>query len=92
MALLFRGKSRCPLCDQVIATGDEAFLSPAFMEDARHPLWRFSDAAMHASCFAAWPQRRAFIAAFNDHYAQHYRGMRVMDDHGAIHQREPRQT
>ncbi len=92
MALLFRGKSRCPICEQVIATEDEVVMSPAFMNDASHPLWKLNDSAMHASCFAAWPQKQAFIEAFNEHYALHYRGMRAMDDNGIIHTREPRQT
>ncbi len=56
MALVFRGISKCLLCEQVIATNDDVIAFPAFLP-AGHPLSRYSDSALHQGCFAACPDR-----------------------------------
>lgn len=89
MAVVVRGKTECALCAEVIATGDDIFSTSAFVEDPGHELWRFSDAAMHQSCFLAWPRGEAFVELFNRYYAQHYRGMRFMRPDGTIEDRDP---
>lgn len=65
MALIFRGKSECPLCGNVIMDGDEIVATSHFIADSNDPLWEFSDAGMHRSCFLTWDQREAFVAKFN---------------------------
>jgi hypothetical protein len=56
MALLFRGKSVCRLCGNVIGTGDKVVAFPPFLESS-HPLARYSDAAFHRHCFDATAER-----------------------------------
>jgi hypothetical protein len=55
MALVFPGKSKWEICDQVIHE-DDAQLFPAFLGPA-HPLHRFSDGVFHHACFDASPDR-----------------------------------
>jgi hypothetical protein len=54
MAFLFPGKTRCPLCGNVIHEGDAVVAFPAFLGPG-HPLSRYSDAAFHGACFARCP-------------------------------------
>lgn len=84
MALFLVGKSECPLCSEVIASAGQARVFPAFIEDRNHPLWQFSDSAIHVQCFMQWPHRAAFVQAHNDYFALHYRGSRVMGPDGII--------
>jgi hypothetical protein len=39
---------------------------PHFIWDKAHPLWRFSDSAMHRACFAGWDQAAQFRGIYND--------------------------
>ena len=89
MALVFEGFTRCPICEKAISAGDSIVATTAFMEHSAHPLWWFNDAAMHATCFAAWPERDAFIALHHTHYAKHFRGMRFMLPAGEIVDQNP---
>ena len=59
MALVFLGKSTCALCEGVLEDGQDIIAFPAFLP-AKHRLWRYSDAAFHAQCLAAWSERPAF--------------------------------
>jgi hypothetical protein len=59
VALIIRGKSKCSLCGGVLATGDEIVGFRAFLARG-HRLWRQSDSALHASCYATWPERPEF--------------------------------
>ena len=54
MALVVAGKTRCPLCGNVLASSDELVAFPAFL-GAKHRLSDFSDAAFHRSCFQSHP-------------------------------------
>lgn len=67
MAIIYEGIC-CALCDQVIDNAlldaDDFVATTHFLEGG--PLWRFSDAAMHRTCFMAWDQREAFIRAYNE--------------------------
>jgi hypothetical protein len=56
MALLIRGKTKCPLCEKVITDNDDVIAFPAFL-GANHPLSRFSDSAFHRTCFSTCPER-----------------------------------
>ena len=77
MALILRGKTKCSICDTVLADDDDIIGTPHFIVDPDDPLWGFSDSGMHRTCFVAWPQRDAFIARFNDAAG---RFQRLMDD------------
>lgn len=65
MALLLLGKTKCPICDEVINETQERVSSMHFIESPAHALWRFSDATMHRECFRSWPRRADFVAEFN---------------------------
>ncbi len=65
MALVFRGKSRCPICGDVIGQEDDIVATTHFITGREDPLWRFSDAAMHKKCFLSWELRETFVAQFN---------------------------
>lgn len=89
MAMTLTGRSRCPLCDEILESGQETVATMAFIEDEKHPLWRYSDTEMHTTCFRGWSQREAFIDGFNEFWRRRYRGMLFMDPDGRIHEREP---
>jgi len=55
MAIVIGGKSRCPICGNVIKDGQEIVSFPPFVGNELDPLWFFSDAAFHASCFQEHP-------------------------------------
>ena len=50
MALLFFGKTICPLCEQVIVQGDSTISFPAFITNEADPCFVFSDRAFHTKC------------------------------------------
>jgi len=55
MALLFIGKTRCPLCGEIIEEGQKVVAFPPFIENQLDPLWVFNDSALHAECFNNHP-------------------------------------
>ena len=65
MAIVLRGKTECSICGKVILSGDEIVSTSHFIADKDDPLWRFSDSAMHHSCFIEWDHRAEFVAKFN---------------------------
>jgi hypothetical protein len=66
MAILIEGRTECSLCGRILARGEEVVATPHFMRDESHPLWRFSDSAMHRSCFVAWEHAGEFRSLFNE--------------------------
>lgn len=65
MTLVIRGKTTCALCGRVLELGETIvgfthFLGP------QHPLWRYSDSAMHRACYERWPERATFDQAYAD--------------------------
>lgn len=66
MALLFRGKTTCPLCFKVITKDDEVVGTTHFIADQGDPLWEYSDAAFHKKCFDAWEHRDEFLARYEE--------------------------
>jgi hypothetical protein len=91
MALVFEDLTCCPICEGTIKRDDAIVATSAFLEDKSHALWRFNDAAMHATCFANWSERDSFVALFNSYYAKYYRSMRFMLPDGEIVEQLPRQ-
>lgn len=65
MAIVILGSSGCSLCGEVLMTGHAIVATPHFIPDQSHPLWRYSDSAMHYDCFQQWPHREAFVAEYN---------------------------
>jgi hypothetical protein len=47
----------------VLARDDEVVGFTAFL-GREHRLWRYSDSAMHAACYAAWPDRAEFASLY----------------------------
>jgi hypothetical protein len=64
MALVFRGKTTCMICGEVLQQDDDIGATTAFIADKSDPLWRYSDAAFHRSCFSSWPLRQEFEAIY----------------------------
>jgi len=60
MALIFRGKSTCSICGDVLADGQPIVAWPHFLPQG-DALWRFSDSGMHERCFEMWEHRNAMI-------------------------------
>ena len=89
MSLVILGTSTCALCDRILAEGESLVSTSAFIRDRGHPLWPYSDAAMHSDCFSDWSERADFVSEFNRFWAQNYRGMRFMHPDGSIEEREP---
>lgn len=88
MAVIIRGITTCSICGAVLADADDIVSTPHFIHDASHKLRRFSDSAMHRSCFTAWPKAGAFRAAFNKTWSKLAPGHpRVMMEDGSILER-----
>ena len=88
MALIFRGKSQCVLCGEVLHLDDAIVTTSPFIEDDSHPLYEYADAGMHKTCFLGWEKRESFIRTFNQYFEKHYRGLRHMTEDGEILERE----
>ena len=65
MAIVLLGKTQCSLCDAVLLSGQDLVSSQHFIASQNHPLWRYSDSAMHYACFQTWAHREAFVAEYN---------------------------
>ena len=65
MALILRGETQCSICRVVINDGDAIVATTHFIGDENDPLWRFSDSAMHKTCFLEWPLRSNFVEGYN---------------------------
>jgi hypothetical protein len=65
VAIVFRGKTRCSICGAVIDDGADWVGTPHFIQDDAHPLWRFSDSAMHRACFVGWEHADEFRALYD---------------------------
>lgn len=50
MALFFAGKSKCALCERIIAASEDFTLFPAFVMNKLDPMARFSDVIVHCAC------------------------------------------
>jgi len=65
MTLVFTNKTPCVLCGEVILPGDEIVGTSHFIDDKNDPLWKYSDAAFHKTCFTSWEKRAEFVSKFN---------------------------
>lgn len=73
MALIHYGFTPCALCGEVLAEHDDVVATSHFIGDPDHPLFPYSDAAMHRACFLRWEHRAAFIQAYNSEPGHHMR-------------------
>ena len=64
MALIFRGRSLCSICHEVINHDDAIVATTHFIADRSDPLWRFSDSGMHVACYESWDHRDGFAARY----------------------------
>lgn len=55
MALLFVGKTSCPICSQTIRSNKEAFCFPAFVNNANDPMDFYNDRCFHVQCLSVSP-------------------------------------
>lgn len=67
MAMIVRNRdgtfdSACALCGNPLV--EPIFATSHFIADQAHDLYRFSDAAMHWSCYAAWPEQTRFASMY----------------------------
>jgi hypothetical protein len=51
MAIVIRGKSTCVICGKILQEGQELVCFSPFVWNELDPLWKFSDAAVHETCF-----------------------------------------
>jgi len=65
VAIIIRGKTSCSLCSRVLAAGEDIVGFSAFLE-REHPLWQYSDSAMHRSCYEAWPEHDTFGRLYDE--------------------------
>jgi hypothetical protein len=65
MTVVIRGKTKCALCGGVLELG-EKIVGFAHFLGPEHPLWRYSDAAMHRLCYERWPERETFEQLYED--------------------------
>ena len=66
MALILLGKTECSICGVILNEDDPLVATTHFIADRDDPLWRFSDSAMHKSCFLKWEQKQSFVKKYND--------------------------
>jgi hypothetical protein len=69
MALIYEGIT-CAICEKPLDIEGSFVATSHFIEEESDPLWRFSDAAMHYSCFQAWEHRAEFVRKFNSTIGQ----------------------
>ena len=83
MAIVILGETLCPLCGCVISDGEGTVTVPHFIESPSHPLWQYSDTAMHYKCFQVWQNRNDFVAEYNNTIG------RIVWGNGSQHQMQP---
>jgi hypothetical protein len=63
MALIYPNMP-CSICREPLREGDDIVATTHFIGDLTDPLWRFSDSAMHRSCFDRWEHRDEFTRRY----------------------------
>ena len=64
MALIGIGTSKCAICGRVLDDQNDATGLHHFIDDRNDPFWRFSDSAVHISCYENWPLRIEWEAKY----------------------------
>ena len=68
MAIIIKGKSKCTICNNVIADCDDIIAFPAFIP-SDHIFSQYSDAAYHSDCFASWEYGKELLALYEGYNA-----------------------
>lgn len=67
MTVIVAGESRCSICDGVIQEADLALNCLGFGCFPYSKRWeRYSDSAMHGTCFQNWGMRDRFLHWYNE--------------------------
>lgn len=77
MAILLVGKTRCPICGNLIKEGEEAVLFPHFVLNEKDPLYALSDASCHRACVNADALGQAMLAAADEYHKRTGSGRRA---------------
>jgi hypothetical protein len=64
MALVYDNMP-CALCGEPLNIDGPFVATTHFIEDESDPLYCYSDAAMHCSCFREWERREEFVEKYN---------------------------
>jgi len=71
VALLIRGASSCPICNQVIQVHDDVISFPPFIPNEFDPLYLFHDANFHRDCFLNHPFANAATKRYEELETHH---------------------
>lgn len=50
MAIVITGKSKCPVCNEIINKNDDIVLFPPFVQNTNDPFYFLNDSAVHVKC------------------------------------------
>jgi hypothetical protein len=65
MAIILIGKSRCPLCGEIL-TAESSIISLPAISDVSNPLYHFFDSGIHESCFEKWGKKSEIDTILKD--------------------------
>jgi hypothetical protein len=65
MAMIFLGKSECPICGKILVEGDDIIGLPPLI-DITHPLYTYFDEGMHRACYENWDKKSQVEAALEN--------------------------
>jgi hypothetical protein len=73
MTLIFHGKTRCKICEQLIVDGEDITSFSHFVRNEADPYYFFTDAAFHTRCLQSHSQCERVTAVYRafSHYNQH---------------------
>jgi hypothetical protein len=77
MAIVIRGKSKCPLCGKLIEEGQEIESFSPFVANELDPLYMFTDGAFHSTCFYNHPLAEKAQARWAEIVERNGRGKRL---------------
>jgi len=66
MAMIFLGSTVCASCGKALVSGDEIIGLPAFAAKD-NPLYPYSDAGFHKSCYEKWGKKDEVEEAIKKH-------------------------
>ena len=84
MALFVPGM-KCPLCGLPMVAREEVVMFPSFVANRKDPLFRFSDALMHAACIERDPLGELAVELHNAATRNTDVRKRLCDACGRIH-------
>ncbi len=71
MALLFLGKTQCPLCGEIIYSENDVYMFSHFISQ-NNRLWKYSDSSIHKNCFDKWKDKNEFLELYKIKTGQSY--------------------